>query len=58
MWITLGVYAIALQQGIFQIVETQEFNNPEDCFRQELIVMQDENDLRGMLCVPFFKQGN
>lgn len=49
---------MAIQQGIFQIVETQEFTNPEDCFRQALIVMQDDNDPRGMLCVPFFKQGN
>ena len=58
MWITLGVYAIALQQGIFQIVETQEFTNPEDCFRQALIVMNDANDPRGMLCLPFKKKGN
>jgi len=58
MWITLGVYAIALQQGIFQIVETREFNNPEDCFREALIVMNDSKDARGMLCLPIKKEGN
>ena len=58
MWITLGVYALALQQGIFQIVETKEFNNPEDCFREALIVAQDTNDPRGMLCVPVKKEGS
>ena len=58
MWITLGIYAIALQQGIFQIVETKEFMNPEDCFREALVVMQDDTDKRGMLCIPFLKQGN
>jgi hypothetical protein len=58
MWITLGVYALALQQGIFQIVETKEFNNPEDCFREALIVMNDPEDPRGMLCLPIKKEGN
>lgn len=58
MWITLGVYALALQQGIFQVVETKEFNNPEDCFREALIVAQDANDPRGMLCVPVKKEGS
>jgi hypothetical protein len=57
MWITLGVYAIALQTGIFKVVDTKEFNNPEDCFREALVVMQDENDPRGMLCLPFLKEG-
>ena len=56
MWITLGVYALAIQQGVFQVVETKEFNNPEDCFKEALVVMTDENDPRGMLCMPFFKK--
>jgi hypothetical protein len=57
MWITLGVYAIALQQGIFRVVEIKEFNNPEDCFREALVIAADDNDPRGMLCVPFKKEG-
>lgn len=55
MWITLGIYAIALQQGIFQVVETKEFSNPEDCFREALVVAADAEDTRGMLCVPVKK---
>jgi hypothetical protein len=58
MWITLGIYAIALQQGIFQVLETKEFPNPEDCFREALIVAQDTSDPRGMLCVPVKKEGS
>ena len=58
MWITLGIYAIALQQGIFQVVETKEFNNPEDCFREALVVAADPADIRGMLCVPVKKEGS
>ena len=58
MWVTLGIYAIALQQGVFQVVETKEFNNPEDCFREALIVAQDTSDRRGMLCVPVKKEGS
>ena len=55
MWITLGVYTIALQVGILKIVETQEFEKPEDCFKQAFMIMQDENDPRGMACVPVLK---
>jgi hypothetical protein len=55
MWITLGIYTIALQVGILRIVETQEFDNPEDCFKQAFMVMQDDTDPRGMACVPILK---
>ena len=55
MWVTLGIYAIALQQGIFQVVETKEFTNPQDCFKEALVVAEDTTDIRGMLCVPVKK---
>jgi len=55
MWITLGIFTIALQKGILQIVDTKEFENPQDCFQEAITVMANNDDPRGMACVPILK---
>jgi len=46
---------MALQPGILQVVEKQEFSNPQDCFEKAMEVMADTTDPRGMACVPIKK---
>jgi len=55
MWIVIGIFTIALQPGILQIVEKQEFSNPQDCFDKAMEIMADTTDPRGMACVPIKK---
>jgi hypothetical protein len=52
MWTVYGILTLAIQPGILQIVERIEFDNPQDCFREAMVIMQDADDPRGMACVP------
>jgi len=57
MWIIYGIITIALQPGVLQIVERKEYNDPQDCFKDAMIIMADAEDPRGMACVPIPQQG-
>jgi len=57
MWTVIGIITIAIQPGILQIVEKKDFNNPQDCFNEAMVIMADAEDPRGMACVPIPKQG-
>ena len=55
MWITLGFTYIFIEQGIMQLTGTKEYEKPEDCFREAVAVMADENYQVHMACVPIIK---
>jgi len=57
MWIIYGIITIAVQPGLLQIVERKEYNDPQDCFKDAMVIMADANDPRGMACVPIPQQG-
>ena len=57
MWIIYGIITIALQPGVFQVVERKEYTNPQDCFKDAMVIMADTNDPRGMACIPIPQQG-
>jgi len=57
MWIIYGIITIALQPGVLQIVECKEYTNPQDCFKDAMVIMADAEDPRGMACVPIPQQG-
>jgi len=57
MWVIYGIITIALQPGVLQIVERKEYNDPQDCFRDAMVIMADADDPRGMACVPIPQQG-
>ncbi len=57
MWIIYGIITIALQPGVLQIVERKEYNDPQDCFKDAMVIMADADDPRGMACVPIPQQG-
>ena len=57
MWIIYGIITIALQPGVLQIVERREYNDPQDCFRDAMVLMADAEDPRGMACVPIPQDG-
>jgi len=57
MWIIYGIITIALQPGLLQIVERKEYNDPQDCFRDAMVLMADAEDPRGMACVPIPQEG-
>lgn len=54
MWVVYGILTLALQPGVLQVVERIEYDNPQDCFKKAMVVMQDADDPRGMACVPIF----
>ena len=37
---------------MLQIIDRKEFENPQDCFKEAMVLMQDAEDPRGMSCVP------
>lgn len=57
MWIIYGIITIAVQPGLLQIVERKEYNDPQDCFKDAMVIMADADDPRGMACVPIPQQG-
>ena len=57
MWIIYGIITIVLQPGVLQIVERKEYTNPQDCFKDAMVIMADTNDPRGMACVPIPQEG-
>ena len=57
MWLIYGIITIAVQPGLLQIVERKEYNNPQDCFRDAMVLMADKEDPRGMACVPIPQEG-
>tara|TARA_Y100000004_G_C8730221_1_gene333972 strand:- start:130 stop:315 length:186 start_codon:yes stop_codon:yes gene_type:complete len=52
MWVVYGIITIAIQPGVLQIIDRKEFKNPQDCFEEAMVIMQDKEDPRGMACVP------
>ena len=52
MWLIYGIITIAVQPGLLQIVERKEYTNPQDCFKDAMVMMADTEDPRGMACVP------
>lgn len=52
MWTVYGIITIAIQPGVLQIIDRKEFENPQDCFKEAMVLMQDAEDPRGMSCVP------
>ena len=52
MWTVFGIITIAIQPGVLQIIDRKEFENPQDCFNEAMVLMQDAEDPRGMSCVP------
>jgi len=57
MWIIYGIITIALQPGVLQIVERKEYNDPQDCFKDAMVIMADVEDPRGLGCVPIPQDG-
>lgn len=57
MWLIYGIITIAVQPGLLQIVERKEYNDPQDCFKDAMVIMADADDPRGMACVPIPQQG-
>jgi len=52
MWTVFGLITMAIQPGIFQIIEQKKFENPQVCFEEAMVIMADDSDPRGMVCVP------
>ncbi len=52
MWTVYGIITIAMQPGFLQIVDRKEYENPQDCFEEAMVMMQNEEDPRGMSCIP------
>lgn len=52
MWIVYGIITIAIQPGVLQIIDRKEFKNPQDCFEEAMVMMENAEDPRGMACVP------
>lgn len=52
MWLVYGIITIAVQPGLLQIIDRKEYTNPQDCIRDAMVLMADEQDPRGMACVP------
>jgi hypothetical protein len=52
MWTVFGIITIAIQPGVLRIIDRKEFENPQDCFKEAMVLMQDAEDPRGMACVP------
>ena len=57
MWLIYGIITIALQPGVLQIVERKEYANPQDYFKDAMVMMADAEDPRGMACVPIPQEG-
>ena len=56
MWITLGILYIFTSPGVMQLVGSQEFEKPEDCFRAAFSVMADQENPAHMACMPIIKE--
>ena len=56
MWTIFGLITLAIQPGIFQVLEQKKFDNPQDCFQEAMVLMQNEADPRGMVCVPILEE--
>jgi hypothetical protein len=52
VWLVYGIITIAVQPGLLQIIDRKEYTNPQDCFKDAMVLMADAEDPRGMACVP------
>jgi len=57
MWVIYGIITLAVQPGLLQIVDRKEYANPQDCFKDAMVMMADAEDPRGMACVPIPQEG-
>lgn len=56
MWITLGILYVFTAPGVMQLVKTQEYLKPEDCFKDAVVVMTDAQNPAHMACLPILKE--
>jgi len=47
---------IFISPGVMQLVETQEYLKPEDCFKDAVVVMADAQNPAHMACLPILKE--
>jgi len=52
VWLVYGIITIAVQPGLLQIIDRKKYTNPQDCFKDAMVLMADAEDPRGMACVP------
>ena len=38
MWTVYGIITIAMQPGMLQIIDRKEFENPQDCFKEAMVL--------------------
>lgn len=55
MWTVFGVIYLVLGPNLLKVVGTKEYQNPQDCFRDAMVVMADKEEPHHMACVPALK---
>jgi hypothetical protein len=57
MWTIIGITYIFIGQGVMQITSAEIYESPQACFARAIEIMQDEDILDHMACVPYYEKG-
>lgn len=57
MWTVFGVIYLVVGMNLLQVVDSREYQNPQDCLADAMRIMADKEEPHHMACVPVLKLG-
>lgn len=57
MWTVFGVIYLVVGMNLLQVVDSREYQNPQDCLADAMRIMADKEEPHHMACVPVLKPG-
>ena len=55
MWTVFGVIYLVVGMNLLQVVDSREYQNPQDCLAAAMKIMANKEEPHHMACVPVLK---
>ena len=55
MWTVFGVIYLVVGMNLLQVVDSREYQNPQDCLAAAMKIMANKVEPHHMACVPVLK---
>jgi hypothetical protein len=57
MWTVFGIIYLVVGTNFLQVVDSREYQNPQDCLADAMRIMANKEEPHHMACIPVLKPG-
>jgi hypothetical protein len=57
MWTVFGIIYLVVGTNLLQVVDSREYQNPQDCLADAMRIMANKEEPHHMACIPVLKPG-